>query len=64
MILGVAGAMFSGRLLEGLVEGATLLNATTWAAEMLAITAVAAAAIWAATRPIARLNVTEILRVE
>lgn len=63
-VLGVAGALLSGRLLQGLVEGAKLLNATAWTAEILFIAVVASAAVWAATRPIARLNVTDILRVE
>jgi putative ABC transport system permease protein len=64
VVLGVAGAVLSGKLLEGLVQGAKLLNATAWAAEILFIGAVASAAIWAATRPIARLDVMEILRIE
>jgi putative ABC transport system permease protein len=64
VVLGVAGAVLSGKLLESLVQGAKLLDATAWAAEILFIGAVASAAIWAATRPIARLDVMEILRIE
>jgi predicted permease len=64
VILGMAGALVSGKLLENLVEGASLLNATACLAEILVIAAVAGAAIWLATRPIARLDVMEILRTE
>jgi ABC-type antimicrobial peptide transport system permease subunit len=64
VILGVAGAVLSGRLLESLVEGAKLVNATACAAEILFISVVAAAAIWVATRPITRLDVMGILRAE
>ena len=64
VILGVAGALLSGKLLEGLVEGAKLMNAIACIAEILFIAVVAAAATWVATRPIARLDVMEIIRTE
>ncbi len=61
---GIAGAVLSGRLLESLVDGAKSVNATTYAASVLFIALVAAIAIWVATRPIARLDIAEILRTE
>jgi predicted lysophospholipase L1 biosynthesis ABC-type transport system permease subunit len=63
-IPGVAAAVLSGRLLENLVEGARSVNATTYAAAVLFIAGIAAAGIWLATRPIARLDIVEILRTE
>jgi predicted permease len=63
-IPGVAGAALSGKLLENLVEGAASLNATAYAAAILFIALIAATGIWVATRPIARLDVMEILRTE
>jgi putative ABC transport system permease protein len=63
-ILGIAGAALSGRLLESLVEGARSLNATAYAASVLFIAFIAAIGIWMATRPIARLDIVEILRSE
>ncbi|WP_321470945.1 ADOP family duplicated permease [uncultured Paludibaculum sp.] len=61
---GVAAAFLSGRFLEGLVEGAKPADAASYAASVLVIAAIAAAGIWAATRPIARLDIIEILRSE
>jgi hypothetical protein len=43
---------------------AKLMNAIACVAEILFIAMVAAAAIWVATRPIARLDVMEIIRTE
>ena len=63
-IAGIAGAVLSGRLLESLVDGAKAVDATTYAALVLFIAWIAAAGIWVATRPIARLNIVEILRAE
>jgi hypothetical protein len=40
------------------------VNATTYAAAVLFIAGIAATGIWAATRPIARLDIAEILRAE
>jgi ABC-type antimicrobial peptide transport system permease subunit len=63
-IPGIAGAALSGRLLESLVEGAKSLNATAYATSVLFIVLIAAIGIWMATRPIARLDIVEILRTE
>ena len=63
-IPGIAGAALSGRLLESLVEGAKSVNATAYAASVLFIAFIAAIGIWMATRPIARLDIVEILRTE
>lgn len=64
VISGVAGALLSGTLLESLVEGAKPVNATACVVEVLFVAIVAAAAIWVATRPIARLDIIEVLRIE
>jgi putative ABC transport system permease protein len=61
---GIAGAVLSGRLLESLVDGAKSVNVATYAASVLFLASIAAAGIWAATRPIATLDVMEILRTE
>ena len=63
-IPGIAGAVLSGRLLKSLVDGAKAVDAATCAASVLFIAWVAAMGIWAATRPIARLSIVEILRAE
>jgi putative ABC transport system permease protein len=63
-IPGIAGAALSGRLLESLVDGAKSVNATTYAASVLFIASIAAIGIWVATRPIAQLDIAEILRTE
>jgi len=63
-IPGVAGAILTGRYLENLVDGAKSGSAATCAATVLLIACTAAAGIWVATRPIARLDVMEILRTE
>ncbi len=63
-ILGIAGAALSGRLLESLVEGAKSLSSTAYAASVLFIAFIATLSIWMATRPIARLDIVEILRTE
>jgi predicted permease len=61
---GVAGAVLSGRFLESLVEGAKPANATTYAGALISIALIAATGIWVATRPLARLDITQILRTE
>jgi predicted permease len=63
-IPGIAGAVLSGQLLESLVDGAKSVNAAAYAASVLFIALIAAIGIWAATRPIARLDIMEILRAE
>ncbi len=61
---GVAGARLGGRFLEGLVEGAKPADATIYAGTIISIALIAAIGIWAATRPLARLDIVEILRTE
>ncbi len=61
---GIAGAVLTGRLLDSLVNGAKPVNATAYAASLLCVASMAAISIWIATRPIARLDITEILRSE
>jgi len=63
-IPGIAGAVLSGKLLENLVAGAKSVDAAAYAAAILFIALIAAAGIWAATRPITRLDVMEILQAE
>jgi len=63
-IPGIAGAVFSGRMLESLVDGAKSVNLAAYAASVLAIALIASIGIWAATRPVARLDIVEILRSE
>jgi predicted permease len=61
---GVAGAISLGRFLQALVlgaEGATVSGSTV----AVAVTAlVSAAAVWTATRRVARLDISEVLRAE
>jgi ABC-type antimicrobial peptide transport system permease subunit len=64
IIPGIAGAILIGSFLEGLVEGAKTPNGTTYALVLASIALIAAAGIWMATRPIARLDVIEVLRAE
>ena len=61
---GVAGAALTGRFLESLVDGARFANPITYAVLVIFIAAIVAAAIWTATRPIARLDIVEIIRTE
>jgi putative ABC transport system permease protein len=63
-VLGVAGAVLSGRFLESLIEGAKPANATTYAGTLISIALIAAAGIWVASRPLTRLDIMEILRTE
>lgn len=63
-IPGVAGAMLSGRFLESLIEGAKSVGAATPTVSVLFIALVASTSTWAATRRIAQLDITEILRSE
>ena len=63
-VLGVAGAVLSGRFLESLVEGAKPASATTYAGTLISIVLISATGIWVATRPLARLDITEILRTQ
>jgi putative ABC transport system permease protein len=63
-VLGLAGSVLSGRFLESLVEGAEPANAVTYAGTLISIAFIAVAGIWVATRPLARLDLMEILRTE
>lgn len=63
-IPGIAAAILSGRVLESLVEGAKSVNAVAYAGAVLFIAGIAAMGIWVATRPIARLDIADILRAE
>ena len=45
-------------------EGAKSVNAMTYAASVLFIIMIAAIGIWVATRPVARLDIAEVLRTE
>ena len=63
-IFGVAGAMFTGRFLESLVEGAKSVDLATLILSFLLIALIASAGIWAGTRRIARLDILDLLRIE
>jgi len=63
-VVGISGAIVSGRVLATLVEGAKPVTAFLYAGSLVFIVATAMAAIWVATRPVARLNVIDILRSE
>jgi predicted permease len=63
-ILGIAGALLSGRFLESLVEGAKSVDLATLILSIVLIALVASASVWAGTRRIARLDVLSILRSE
>ena len=61
---GIAGGVLSGRMLAHLVDGAKAADIATYAATVVFIGWIAAMGIWVATRPVARLNIVEILRAE
>ena len=63
-ILGIIGAIFSARLIESLVEGAKSVDAAAYVTSVLLIVSIAAIGIWMATRPVARLEIVQILRAE
>jgi putative ABC transport system permease protein len=63
-IPGVASAVLAGRYLENLIAGAKSVDAITYAITVVFIAAAAAAGIWSATRPLANLDVMEILRTD
>lgn len=64
VLVGIAGAVATSRLLNTLIEGATSFDASTYVLVTISICAIAAASIWFATRRIATLDVMEILRAE
>jgi predicted permease len=61
---GVAAAVVTGRFLESLVQGARSVDAAAFAVSVIALLTIAAVGIWTATRPIARLDIVEILRTD
>jgi putative ABC transport system permease protein len=63
-IVGVAAALGAGRYLQSLVEGAGGAMALTASLAVAGTLLVAAAAVWRATRRIARLDVSDVLRRE
>jgi hypothetical protein len=63
-VAGVVGAMVTGRFLESLVDGAKPADPQTYAATVIFIAVISAAGIWTATRPVARLDVMEILKAD
>jgi ABC-type antimicrobial peptide transport system permease subunit len=63
-IPGIAGAQLTGRFLESLMDGAKPIGLATSSGLVLLFALVASASIWSATRGIARLDITSILRSE
>jgi ABC-type antimicrobial peptide transport system permease subunit len=63
-LTGLCGAQFAGRLLESLVDGAKPIGPATSAGLVMLFALVASASIWSATRRIAILDITSILRNE
>jgi putative ABC transport system permease protein len=63
-IPGIVGSQLSGRLLESLVVGAEPIGLGTSVGLVLFLALVASASIWSATRRIATLDITAVLRSE
>jgi putative ABC transport system permease protein len=63
-IPGIAGAQFTGRILESLIDGAKPIGLATSAGLVLLFALLASTSIWSATRRIASLDITSILRSE
>ena len=63
-IPGMAGAGLTGRFLESLMDGAKPIGVATSSGLVLLFALVASASIWSATRRIATLDITSILRSE
>jgi hypothetical protein len=63
-IPGIAGAQLTGRFLESLMDGAKPIGLVASSSLVLLFVLVASASIWSATRRIATLDVTSILRSE
>jgi len=61
---GIAGALFTGHLLESLVVGAKSVDLATLIFSFFLIALVASGSIWAGSRRIARLDILDILRIE
>jgi ABC-type antimicrobial peptide transport system permease subunit len=63
-IPGIVGAQLTGRFLQSLMDGAQPIGLAMSAGLVLLFALLASASIWSATRRIARLNITAILRSE
>lgn len=63
-VVGIAGAMLTGRFLESLVNGAKPFDLATFTFSTVLLLLTAATSIWAATRRIAGLDIMDILRFE
>jgi ABC-type antimicrobial peptide transport system permease subunit len=63
-IPGIVGAQLTGRFLESLLDGARPIGLAMSTGLVLFFALVASASIWSATRRIARLDITAILRSE
>ena len=61
---GIVGALLLGRFVESLIAGAQPISLSACVAPVLLIGVVSAAGLWFATRRIARLDITEILRAD
>ncbi len=64
LLCGTTIALAAGRLLANLFEGVEPLGASAYLLTAALLATVAAASIWSATRPLARLHVADILRAE
>lgn len=64
VVLGISGAMYTGRLLQSLVAGARAGDPVIFILSSLLILSTAATSIWLGTRPIAGLDIMDILRSE
>jgi putative ABC transport system permease protein len=63
-LAGAFGASLVGRLLEGLVEGASTIDPATYIFAVPSLCLVAALSIWIASRRISRLDIAGVLRAE
>jgi putative ABC transport system permease protein len=63
-IPGIAGAQFTGRFLESLVDGAKPVDMVVAAGLVLFVALIASTSIWAATRRIVTMDVVSVLRAE
>ena len=63
-IPGIIGALLGGRVIQSLIDNAQPIGITACVSGALLIAATTAAAIWSATRRVARLDIMEVLRVE
>jgi putative ABC transport system permease protein len=61
---GIVGALLMGRFVRNLIVGAQPISLSASVLPVLLIGVVAAAGLWFATRRIARLDITEILRAD